>query len=138
MYDQILVPTDGSDEGVNSSLDHALAVAQAFGSKLHILYVSDSKISDSSSFMGEKCPVGKGATRRVKKRADKRGVETNCSVTHGDPEEEIIQYARKNAIDLIVMGTHGRTGISRVLEGSVTEKVVRKSRKPVLAVDRKD
>jgi nucleotide-binding universal stress UspA family protein len=138
MYDRILLPTDGSDAGVEVSLRHAIAQAQAFGATLHILYVTDSDISDSSSFMGEKSPAGKGATKRVKDRAEERGVKTETAVVQGEPEEEIVDYARKQAIDLIVMGTHGRTGISRVLEGSVTEEVVRKSRKPVLAVERKD
>ena len=139
-YDRILIPTDGSDEGVQSSLNHALTLAQKFNSVLHILYVSDSdeNVGNSSRFMGEKSPAGKGATGRVEREADRYSVRTETEIAHGEPVEEIVQYSRKEAVDLIVMGTHGRTGISRVLEGSVTEKVIRKSKKPVLAVERGD
>jgi nucleotide-binding universal stress UspA family protein len=52
----------------------------------------------------------------------------------GTPSEEIVNYADEHEIDLIVMGTHGRTGVARVLLGSVAEKVVRKAPCPVLTV----
>ena len=55
-------------------------------------------------------------------------------VTTGAPFVEIVHYARKHGIDLIVMGTHGRSGIAQVLLGSVAEKVVRKASCPVLTV----
>lgn len=139
-YDRILLPTDGSGEGIQSSLRHALIQAQSFDAVLHVLYVSDSdtSVGESPVFMGEKSPGDKAATKRVKREAEKYGVETETDVVKGDPVDEIVDYAESRAMDLIVMGTHGRTGISRVLEGSVTEKVVRNSRKPVLAVERQD
>lgn len=139
-YDRILLPTDGSSEGIQSPLRHALVQAQSFNAVIHILYVSDSdgSVGDSPVFMGQKSPGDKAATRRVEREAKKYGVETESDVVYGDPVEEIVEYSESRAMDLIVMGTHARKGISRVLEGSVTEKVMRKSRKPVLAVNRQD
>jgi nucleotide-binding universal stress UspA family protein len=67
-----------------------------------------------------------------KKQKDKPKLETRISF--GEPFEEIVQEAEKSRVDLIVMGTHGRTGISRALIGSVAERVIRKSSLPVLTV----
>ena len=137
-YNRILLPTDGSESGVRNSLNHALVQAQRFDSVLHILYVSDNEeeVGDTAVYMGEKSPGEKAAVKRVKEEANQYGVETECDVVHGDPKEEIVEYAESRGMDLIVMGTHARTGISRVLEGSVTEEVIRDCRKPVLAVER--
>lgn len=62
------------------------------------------------------------------------GVETTTAVRHGEPYQTITEYAEENDIDLIMMGTHGRRGLRRRLIGSVTEKVVRTSDRPVLTV----
>ena len=138
-YDRILLPTDGSSEGSQTSLRHAMTQAQAFDAVLHILYVSDSgPVGESSVYMGEKSPGAKGAVKSVEQEAKRYGVETEADVVHGDPVDEIVDYAESRAMDMIIMGTHARTGISRVLEGSVTEEVIRTSNKPVLAVERQD
>lgn len=63
-----------------------------------------------------------------------QGVETTTAVRHGEPYQTIVGYADQNNIDLIMMGTHGRQGLRRRLIGSVTEKVVRTTDKPVLTV----
>ncbi len=61
-------------------------------------------------------------------------VPVTVAGTGGDPAEEILGYAQRHPIDLIVVGTQGRTGVSRVLLGSVAERVVRGARCPVLVV----
>lgn len=61
-------------------------------------------------------------------------VETQTALQTGNPYEVILDYTKDHAIDLVVMGTHGRTGLDRYLIGSVTEKVVRMSDVPVLTV----
>jgi nucleotide-binding universal stress UspA family protein len=63
-----------------------------------------------------------------------QGVETTTAIRNGEPDQAIIEYAKENDIDLIMMGTHGRKGLRRRLIGSVTENVVRTSDKPVLTV----
>jgi nucleotide-binding universal stress UspA family protein len=68
-------------------------------------------------------------------RAAAAGVETvDPPVLRGTPHREIVDYAARSGTDLVAMGTHGRTGLDRYLLGSVTERVVRRSPTPVLAV----
>ena len=62
------------------------------------------------------------------------GVPTIIATSAGDPAEEIVRYAAGHRVDLIVLGTHGRTGVSRVLLGSVAERVLRTAHCPVLVV----
>jgi nucleotide-binding universal stress UspA family protein len=139
-YNRILLPTDGSENGVQNALNHALIQAQQFDSVLHILYVTEKEkdVGDTAVYMGEKSPGDKAAIRRVEKQAKQYGVSTKSDIVQGNPAEEIVDYAKSRGIDLIVMGTHERKGISRVLKGSVTEKVIRNSNKPVMAVERED
>lgn len=139
-YNRILLPTDAGDNSVKSALNHALVQAQQFDAILHVLFVSssDEEVGDSAVYMGERSPGDKASVKKVERQAKQYGVRTESDVVHGEPGEEIVEYAESRGIDLIVMGTHERTGISRVLKGSVTEKVIRKSKKPVLAVERDD
>ena len=77
---------------------------------------------------------GKEATAYVENAGRAANVEVEPVILRGIPAEEIIGFAEKNDIDLIVMGTHGRTGIKKFLLGSVAEKVVRHATKSVLVV----
>lgn len=79
---------------------------------------------------------GQQATKAVVEQARKREVETTAAVRRGNPHDDILGYAEDHDIDVIVMGTHGRTGVKRALLGSVTENVVRHSEIPVLTVHR--
>ena len=62
------------------------------------------------------------------------GVQASWQVDFGPPAQRIVEYANENDVDLIVIGTHGHTGLRRVLMGSVAESVVRKAECPVLAI----
>ncbi len=73
---------------------------------------------------------GQEATGDVATQAEDRGIETTTAVQRGNPHDDILTYAEENDIDVIVMGTHGRTGVKRALLGSVTEDVVRHSEVP--------
>jgi nucleotide-binding universal stress UspA family protein len=78
---------------------------------------------------------GENAINRAADRARDAGVETVIkSVRRGTPHRTVLEYVDDNDIDLVVMGTHGRTGLNRLLLGSVTEKVIRLSPVPVLTV----
>jgi nucleotide-binding universal stress UspA family protein len=145
MYDDILVPTDGSDAST-AALDHALSLASQYDARLHALYVVDrqsyglveegkSRVLDNlrENLRGE----GTAAVAAVEEAAETAGVETRTSVVEGDIHRQIIDYATDEDVDLIVMGTHGRRGLDRLLIGSVTERVVRSSPVPVLTVRQK-
>ncbi|WP_435098083.1 universal stress protein [Halorubrum sp. N11] len=140
LYDRILVPTDGSAEG-RRAVAHALDLASVHGANVHGLYVVDTAsyagIPMESSWEG----VGdllrddaKEAAGEVESLAVETDLDVETAVTEGSPSREIIRYAEDEGCDLIVMGTHGRGGIDRLILGSVAEKVVRGSSVPVLTV----
>lgn len=139
MYDEILVPTDGS-EGMARVAEHALQLAELCGSTLHSLYVVDetayASIPDDAREQVRDTLEGDGeaATRAIAERAVERDLSITREIRWGDPSVVIITYALENDIDLIVMGTRGKTGFERYLLGSVAEKVVRVSPIPVVTV----
>jgi nucleotide-binding universal stress UspA family protein len=118
---EVLAATDFSeigDEAVRVARQHA----ERFGARLHVLHVQEAEAGDAAQRL-ERLSKGTGATIPVVVRAPA-----------GDPATEIARYAREHDVDLIVVGTHGRTGMSRALLGSVAERVIRTASCPVLAV----
>lgn len=144
MFDRILIPTDGS-EAVGSAVEMALDLAEIHEATLHVLFIVDQPTSISGTGEGFSGldnlldaleEEGHETTDALREEAEARGIETETAVRHGNPSDDIIGYANENDVGLIVMGTHGRTGIKRALLGSVTEDVVRHSDIPVLTVHR--
>ena len=139
LYDRILVPTDGSPEG-RRAVAHAIELAEAHDATVSGLYVintaSYNGLPMESSWEGVTTLLntdGQAALDTVEELAAGRApVETE--ITEGSPAKEIIQAAERQGCDLIVMGTHGRGGLDRLLLGSVAEKVVRGARIPVTTV----
>ncbi|EMA28843.1 universal stress protein [Haloarcula japonica] len=148
MYDNILVPTDGSETAENA-VDQAVDIAAKYGATVHALYVVD---VDATSYslgteqvdrirqgnldeMTEVKEAADKATGYVRDRAADHGVDVKEHVTAGEPARAIRKFVEDNDIDLVVMGSHGRSGLKRVILGSVTEKVLRRTRLPVLVVD---
>lgn len=139
MYDEILIPTDGTAKMKRVS-EQAVQLAELCEGRLHVLYVVD-ETAYSSIPSGTRERVqetladdGSDATKAIAERAFERGVDVVRQIRWGDPAVAIIAYAVENNIDLITMGTHGKTGFERYLLGSVAEKVVRISPIPVLSV----
>jgi len=135
MYDDILLPFDGSD-GARDVLDHACDLAHWADATVHVLYVADT--TRNSTTVVEDGVVD-GLVRRGEETVaeateilDTPGVEYETDVVQGNPAPTIAEYAERYGQDLVVMPTHGREGISRYLVGSVSEKVVRLSSVPVL------
>ena len=141
-FTKILFPTDFT-EGALAAVPYAVDMAKSYGAKLCLLYV----IYDMSATTGLQVPhasldamyeeMQKGSEREIGNfgagiREGLKDVETK--VIRGVPYEEILNFAAENAIDLIIMGTHGRSGLDRVIFGSTAEKVVRHSDCPVLTV----
>ena len=141
MYSKILVPTDGS-EGAEIAVEHALNLAEKFDSELHVMYVADVRVGSTgdmwTNMIGQLEEMGEEATSEIADQAKENGVATVTNVVRGVPHREINEYVEENGIEMIVMGTHGRTGIDRILLGSVTEKIVRTSKIPVMTVGRED
>ncbi len=145
MYNRILVPTDGS-QAATAAIEEAVDLAAQFGAELHALYVvepiplggfsagSGPASAEWDGVVDKQRAEGESATAAVAERAQARDVDTVEAIEHGKPNVEILEYAEEHDIEAIVMGTHGRSGADRLVVGSVTEKVVRKSDVPVLTV----
>jgi len=140
LYKKILIATDGS-EYTKNSIDYGLELAKNTEAKVHVIYVIDTAAFASipmdaawESMYALLKQEGDEATRQVADKAKAEGLEVERNTVEGHPAEEIIKYSEKNSINLIVMGTLGKSGLDRFLLGSVAEKVVRTSKIPVLVV----
>ncbi|EFW91995.1 UspA domain protein [Haladaptatus paucihalophilus DX253] len=139
MYGEILVPTDGSPE-IEDAIAEALDLAASTGGRIHAVSVVDTReystLSDAKwlTIERDRTERGESAIADVRKRADERGVPVETELLRGIPHEEILDYADENGIEVVVMGTHGRSGVEHFLNGSVTEKVIRNSTLPILVV----
>ncbi|MFB6079752.1 MAG: universal stress protein [Haloferacaceae archaeon] len=139
MYQRILIPTDGS-EGAGKAIREGVGLADLTGATVHGLYVVDTRdyntLPESKwvTLQDELEAEGERAIEALRSEADAAGVDAVTAVVRGIPHEEILSYAEDNDVDLVVMGTHGRTGFDHFLLGSVTEKVIRRSSVPVHVV----
>ncbi|MEY7848270.1 universal stress protein [Natrarchaeobius sp. A-rgal3] len=132
MYQDVLVPTDGSD-GTRRSITHGLTIAERFDARVHALsVVPEGPLGTLES--EEATPAAHRAVEHVESEAAEAGLEVVTAVEHGVPHEEILAYVDDHDVDMVVMGTQGRTGIDRVLVGSVTERVVRMADVPIVTV----
>ena len=132
----ILVPTDGSDCSAVAAA-HAVTLAEATGASLHVVHVVDLgvlPVDGSGALLDELQQAGQHALESVIDRAEDVS-SVQASLLSGSPHSAIVDYAEDESVDLVVMGTHGRTGFDRYLLGSVTERVVRLSDRPVLTLD---
>jgi nucleotide-binding universal stress UspA family protein len=138
MYDQILFPTDGSEPAA-ASLDYAAQIAEEHDGTLHILNVADTNQESLATIRGEVVDVleqeGEQIVDEATARASERGISVVSEVVQGSPHDAIVEYSEEFAIDLIVMPTHGRSGLKRVLLGSVTERVINTADVPVISVN---
>lgn len=140
MYDNVLVATDGSS-GTTETLAHAVSIARDNEAVLHGLYVVDRRLflaaeKDTQDDVHQSLKEeGEVALDDISVRGEEAGLTVETRMEDGIPHKTITDYAEAEDIDLVVMGTHGRTGRDRVANlGSVTERVVESSPVPVLIV----
>jgi nucleotide-binding universal stress UspA family protein len=145
---KILLPTDFSEHSVLAS-DYAISLAREYDADIIVLHVLE-RVAEFTSAMGSDLPgyetvllyyddlfkVAQQRVREICKRAAEHNVTAHDRVISGNPRHEIIDVARSGPIDLIVIGTHGRRGFSRIIQGSVAEAVVRHAPCSVLSVKR--
>ena len=139
---KILLPTDFSDYSA-AATKYACELATKFGAELHVLHTLETHLYSTPGFdMGITLPYYISESRAAAEKAlggvldpawaaDRTVV---LAMAEGSPKEEIIRYARLHDIDLIVIATHGRSGLAHVIMGSVAETVVRTAPCPVLTV----
>lgn len=144
VLENVLVATDFGPAS-ETALNYGRALATLFSAKLHVLHVTENVYLSAASGYGY-VDVPPQVQEEIERAAQKR-VEallsdedrqllraTAVTVTHNTPPAAIIEYARTNRVDLIVMGTHGRGALAHVFMGSVAERVVRTAPCPVLTV----
>jgi nucleotide-binding universal stress UspA family protein len=139
-YETVLVPTDGSDTA-ERAVDHAVAIADAFDGRLHALSVVDvgalgaeSQVVPTETMIESLTERSEAAVAAVAERAGAAGLDVTTEVQQGFPGTSVLRYAREHDADVVVMGTHGRTGLGRLLLGSTAERVMRRAEMPVCAV----
>ena len=141
MYKKILAPLDGS-EFSECSLEHVKAIATGCHVPEIVLlmvvepphgpgveWLTDAERRDSETKV--QAEAGE-ALSKLAEQLKKEGIAAETAVVRGNPAEEILDYTNKNQVDLIIMSTHGRAGVSRWAMGSVTDRVLRHSTIPVL------
>ncbi len=137
----ILVAFDFSNTS-KSALNYGIQLGHQFGARLHVLHVADVIATSAAQFYpaGPTEPEAKAielATSQLREvlAATTAGPATRIEVrVSGSPAQEIVDYAKHIHADLIIVGTHGRTGVPRLVMGSVAEHVVRAAPCPVLVV----
>lgn len=140
MYDRVLLPTDGSAPAARAT-PHAISHAAQYDADLHVIFVIEQ--TESAAIVGQEEAAreaieaeGESAIETIREEAADAGVHVEGVIREGDPHQEILGYAEEESVDLVVMSTHGRSGVGRVIVGSVTERVLRNGDVPVLAVRR--
>ena len=133
---RILCPIDFSEHS-DAALRYASALARDAGARLYLAYVDSSHVPYDAGFAGYVPPPDEAEKLEEslrKKRPAFEELECEHHLLFGTPADALIEFSKAHDIDLIVMGTHGRTGVARLVMGSVAEAVVRRSECPVLTV----
>ena len=136
MYNRIIAATDGSRYS-KAAVDEAIKIAKASKGNLTIVSVVDvtEEFETEAPELTERFERQfKAMVERITKQAKAKGVKAEGIVKIGEPYNVIISAAKAKKADLIVMGSHGRRGLSRLLMGSVTERVIGHAKCPVLVV----
>ncbi len=136
MFKKILVPLDGSPLA-EAILPQVVELAQALGAELLLLRVAIAHVFPGVDPTEEEVRVVHDAEEHVEALGSelaKKGVHVWTAVRYGKPAAEILNHIADNKVDLVAMSTHGRSGLSRLVMGSVAEEVVRHAKVPVLLV----
>jgi nucleotide-binding universal stress UspA family protein len=138
----ILVPTDFS-ENAHRALNHATELARVSGASVHLIHIVEPVVYPADwsyaqvGFADIEQELVDNATKELGKLNDElsaMGIEVHTTVRRGRASDEICTYSTEHSISMIVIGTHGRSGLEHFLFGSTTERVLRKAPCPVLSV----
>jgi len=142
MYKRILIATDGSDKS-RVAAEEGVELAKAIGANVIVLNVVNEVVvasavrqlgSDRKEVEEKLTVAGKKAVDEIKKMAEAAGVKADTILRIGVPANTVIDVSNAEKADLIVMGSHGESGASKLLIGSVVQKVLYWSTIPVLVV----
>ncbi|AEH60280.1 UspA domain protein [Methanosalsum zhilinae DSM 4017] len=138
VFKKILIATDGSTCSQQAAIN-GIKIASSTGAKVYAVYVIHTSRLATISEGREWVPpydvlkeVGKEATLNVRKMAHDKNLNVETVLLEGDPCKEILAFADKKNVDLIVIGTMGKSKVLKVLIGSTAEKIIKNSNIPVL------
>jgi nucleotide-binding universal stress UspA family protein len=139
-FQKIMIATDGSDCSMLAA-GKGIELARLSGGKVYAVYVVSTNYSSSVGvdfYWGEIYEAfkkdGENAVNKIKEMGERVGVNVEPILLEGHPADELIRYAEEEEMDIVIMGTIGKTGLDRLLLGSVTGNLVRHSRVPVMVV----
>ncbi|ELY82615.1 universal stress protein [Natrinema gari] len=136
MYQDLLLATDGSDVAQRAT-DHAVELARDLDATLHVLSVSEDgphAAEKQDRLRSEPEDEAVSAAERATETADHADVDVTTDIRHGVPQEQVVDFAETNPIDMVIVGTAGRSGLDHLISGSVAEEIVRNAPVPVLTV----
>jgi nucleotide-binding universal stress UspA family protein len=133
-FKKILIPLDGSNcaEDVFPKVEKLVTDVKPTLALLHVAYAHVFPGADPTEAEVKVVREAEEYLDKLKKRLEAKGFKVETHVRYGHDAEEILDHAAQKEIELIAMTTHGRSGIKRFLLGSVAEKVLRHSTKPIL------
>lgn len=138
LFEKILIATDGSEKN-KSAVEEAVKIARVCGSTVYAVYVMDESLMKSAI----EVPISEDLYRRIRDEGEKavnwvketaQGVNLETFILSGRPAHVITGFAEQKKVDLIIVGTQGKSGIERFLLGSVADEVIRTAVCPVLTI----
>ncbi len=150
-YKKIMIATDGSDCS-NLAIDKGIELARLSGGTVYAVYVMStaylfdmdggaySSVGTNPYWASIRKALknqGQQAVDYIKNLGEAKGINVQSILLEGNPSEELIRYANEEKMDIVIMGTHGKIGVNRMLMGSVAGNLVRHSKIPVMVVGKK-
>jgi nucleotide-binding universal stress UspA family protein len=130
LFERIMVPSDGS-EFASRSEDFAIEIANKFNSTLVAVHIIDDKLIYPFEVLEDE---GKAILKKVREKAEKEEVTFEEVLIVGSPIHDMEKIVKKTESDLIVIGTHGKTGLEKLILGSVAENAIKTVKVPILLV----
>ena len=133
-FQRVLVATDGSKQ-CSAAVERAIDFAKSYGGEISVVSVVDVPAefyAEAPQVVDDMIHKSKGYVEEVKEQAEASGIKAEAFVKEGEAYQAIVELAKERDVNLIVMGSHGRTGLKRLLMGSVAEKVIGYAPCPVL------
>ena len=130
MFERIMIPTDGSKFAARSE-DIAMEIAKKFNSTVVAVHIIDEKLIYPFEVLEDE---GKSILKKVRERAEKENLAIEDVLIVGNPVHDMAKIVKKTRSDLVVIGTHGKTGLEKLILGSVAENALKTVRVPLLLV----
>jgi nucleotide-binding universal stress UspA family protein len=130
LFERIMIPTDGSKFAARSE-DVAMEIAKKFNSTVIAVHIIDEKLIYPFEVLEDE---GKSILKKVRDRAEKEDVAIEDVLIVGSPVHDMAKIVKKTRSDLVVIGTHGKTGLEKLILGSVAENALKTVQVPLLLV----